>query len=435
MAALLPHAALAQHRLEIPPGGPLRILHISDTHHHPLQSGCRDAIAPCTPKNTTDFLAAAVAAEKPSLIVFTGDISDEFIGSDWTGREWVHRRTTQPEVALASIYDTGKTNNIPFVASLGNHDGALPHYSRAQVMRYIAADPRSLVTENEIDGSVGNYYLDLVHRGSRAPVARLWFLDARLEPGLPNILDAQLEWLEATAAELPPAPSLAFFHIPLPEYSTAPRVSGTLRESVSADQPNRATFSRLRTALGRGLIATFCGHDHTNDFCAALDGVRLCYTGSAGFTAYGRPTVRRRVRVTELTTCDGLCQVRTWKRLAGLDGGIDGTPIDVETIWTVPSPPPPNPPPYPPELAPRPPPPPPPPSNVALALAAAALTLAAVAVALWVCRRCRADGAHRRRRRLSDEAKSRWVSMESMPTAADEGPAAADEVQHEVDVT
>ena len=188
----------------------------------------------------------------------------------------MHRRaTTQPEVALASIYDTGKTNNIPFVASLGNHDGALPHYSRAQVMRYIAADPRSLVTENEIDGSVGNYYLDLVHRGSRAPVARLWFLDARLEPGLPNILDAQLEWLEATAAELPPAPSLAFFHIPLPEYSTAPRVSGTLRESVSADQPNRATFSRLRTALGRGLIATFCGHDHTNDFCAALDGVRL----------------------------------------------------------------------------------------------------------------------------------------------------------------
>ena len=112
MAVLLPHAALAQHHLEIPPGDPVRILHISDTHHHPLQSGCRDAIAPCTPRNTTDFLAAAVAAEKPSLIVFTGDISDEFIGSDWTGREWVHRRTNQPEVALASIYDTGKTNPV-----------------------------------------------------------------------------------------------------------------------------------------------------------------------------------------------------------------------------------------------------------------------------------------------------------------------------------
>ena len=252
----------------------------------------------------------------------------------------MHRRATQPEVALASIYDTGKTNNIPFVASLGNHDGALPHYSRAQVMRYIAADPRSLVTENEIDGSVGNY-LDLVLRGSRAPVARLWFLDARLEPGLPNILDAQLEWLEATAAASP-TPSLAFFHIPLPEYSTAPRVSGTLRESVSADQPNRATFSRLRTALGRGLIATFCGHDHTNDFCAALDGVRLCYTGSAGFTAYGRPTVRRRVRVTELSTCDGLARCARGSASPGWTAWIDGTPIDVETIWTVPSPPPPT---------------------------------------------------------------------------------------------
>ena len=35
----------------------------------------------------------------------------------------------------------------------------------------------------------------------------------------------------------------------------------------------------------------------------------------------------------------------------------------------------------------------------------------------------------------SDEAKSRWVSMASMPTAADEGPVASEEAQQDADVT
>ena len=87
-------------------------------------------------------------------------------------------------------------------------------------------------------------------------------------------------------------------------------MSGEMREPVCSDGPNPRVFPVLKEG---GVIAGFCGydplkrlsefgavdwpvilvevrvgHDHTNDFCAAWQGVQLCYEGSPGFTAYGR---------------------------------------------------------------------------------------------------------------------------------------------------
>jgi len=87
-------------------------------------------------------------------------------------------------------------------------------------------------------------------------------------------------------------------------------MSGEMREPVCSDGPNPRVFPALKEG---GVVAGFCGHDplkrlsefgaavphqssllrsvghdHTNDFCAAWEGVQLCYEGSPGFTAYGR---------------------------------------------------------------------------------------------------------------------------------------------------
>ena len=43
------------------------------------------------------------------------------------------------------------------------------------------------------------------------------------------------------------------------------------------------------------------GHDHINDFCATLMGVRLCYGGGFGYVAYGRKGWPRRARVVDLS--------------------------------------------------------------------------------------------------------------------------------------
>ena len=88
-----------------------------------------------------------------------------------------------------------------------------------------------------------------------------------------------------------------------------------------------------------GVVGGFCGHDHTNDFCAEWQGVQLCYAESPGFGAYGSCTgatcYQRRVRVIELALTpdrSALATIRSWKRLDG-GGSVAGPAIDDELLW------------------------------------------------------------------------------------------------------
>ena len=105
---------------------------------------------------------------------------------------------------------------------------------------------------------------------------------------------------------------------------------------ICADKPNPRTFGVLKAG---GVVGGFCGHDHTNDFCAEWQGVQLCYEGSPGFGAYGSCTgatcYQRRVRVTELALTpdrSALATIRSWKRLDG-GGSVAGPAIDDELLW------------------------------------------------------------------------------------------------------
>lgn len=310
-----------------------RLLHISDTHYHPHGAECED-VAPqlrrgCDHTNTTRFLQAAIAREDPDLVVFTGDVIDS--GS------------SPSTLAMRELY--GAARGRPFAATLGNHDDNL--LPREQVMRFVSALNGSLAREGGVIGSPGNYHLDVLPSGAaaagEAPLARLWFFDSRLGDVAHSINDAQLSWFERTSAALPSTRALMFYHIPLKEYQHAVAagvpISGAIREPISADLPNKATFGALRGG-GDDWIAGFCGHDHTNDFCALWGGVQLCYEGSPGFTAYGATdgSYTRRVRVSELRACappeeHELCELRSWKRLAEPEDAV-GEAVDVELLWS-----------------------------------------------------------------------------------------------------
>jgi len=142
-------------------------------------------------------------------------------------------------------------------------------------------------------------------------------------------------------------------------------MSGEMREPVCSDGPNPRVFPALKEG---GVVAGFCGHDplkrlsefgaavphqssllrsvghdHTNDFCAAWEGVQLCYEGSPGFTAYGRcddggrSCYMRRARVTELQIDVGrrrLAAVRTWKRVDAGGSVAAAARLDDELLWT-----------------------------------------------------------------------------------------------------
>ena len=350
---LLLASAHAQVTLEV--GSSLRILHISDLHHHP-NGECHDSDAgtACTPTNTTAFLRSAIALERPDLIIFMGDTVDS--------------ESAPLKGAMDVTYSLAAEANTPFAAILGNHEDQL-EMGREEILRYVMGFGGSLTQLGPVAGSPGNYYIDLRTACSATtqrqqqqqqqvplaepcddePLARLVFVDSRKEGVDQSVNDAQLEWLRGLPRGVP---TLAYHHIPDTAYieaagavqpSDAPPRKGW-RESIDADRPNPAVFPSLREV---GTIAAFAGHDHTNDFCAAHEAVQLCYVGSAGYTAYGNcqpdkeRCVRRRVRVVELGLRDSSSgsapprfeTLRSWLREADGAGLASSRRVDDRELW------------------------------------------------------------------------------------------------------
>lgn len=129
--------------------------------------------------------------------------------------------------------------------------------------------------------------------------------------------------------------SLAFMHIPIPEYADISLVvrGGKRREPTEGPSLN----SRFYDALTQeGILVLACGHDHVNDFCALqlpnepqqggdkYYGPWLCYGGASGFggyCSYGKTRYHRRMRVFELDTRTG--GIKTWKRVECATEKID----------------------------------------------------------------------------------------------------------------
>ena len=67
------------------------------------------------------------------------------------------------------------------------------------------------------------------------------------------------------------------------------------QEVVSSPGLNSGLFTTLFSA--RDVKALLVGHDHSNDFCGDLFGIKLCYGGGIGYHAYGLAGWPRRARV------------------------------------------------------------------------------------------------------------------------------------------
>jgi hypothetical protein len=130
--------------------------------------------------------------------------------------------------------------------------------------------------------------------------------------------------------------SLAFLHIPLPEFGDR-RLSirnGHRKEPTESPSFNSHFYDAL---VKEGISALGCGHDHVNDFCALLpqqmqqDGDKtlrpgpwLCYGGGGGFGGYcsfDGERFHRRTRVWEINT--KTWSLMTWKRVEFAMGSMD----------------------------------------------------------------------------------------------------------------
>jgi hypothetical protein len=92
-----------------------------------------------------------------------------------------------------------------------------------------------------------------------------------------RITEDQISWYKRKASELqavrPNLTSLAFFHIPLPEYvevwNNEP-VYGDKHENVACPLKNTGGFQAFKDV--GDVKATYCGHDHDNYFGGVYEG-------------------------------------------------------------------------------------------------------------------------------------------------------------------
>uniref|UniRef100_A0A803NUM1 Calcineurin-like phosphoesterase domain-containing protein n=1 Tax=Cannabis sativa TaxID=3483 RepID=A0A803NUM1_CANSA len=213
--SLLPTGALAadpnkthqQKKLRFGSNGVFKILQVADMHFADGKSSpCLDVlpnqVKGCSDLNTSAFIHRMILAEKPNLIVFTGD---NIFGFD----------ATDAVKSLNAAFAPAIASNIPWTAILGNHDQEST-LSREGVMKHIVGLKNTLSQVNPpeakfIDG-FGNYNVEVGGvKGSsfeNKSVLNLYFLDSgdySTVPSIPGygwIKASQQFWFERTSSKL-----------------------------------------------------------------------------------------------------------------------------------------------------------------------------------------------------------------------------------------
>ncbi|KAL5547277.1 hypothetical protein UlMin_006964 [Ulmus minor] len=349
--------------------GTFKILQVADMHYGngPI-TRCRDVFKSefryCSDLNTTRFLEKIIQLEKPDFLAFTGD---NIFGSS----------AADAAESLFGAFAPAMESGLPWAAVLGNHDQestmnreelmfflSLMDYSVSEI-NPSAEELSSLVGSGRnktIDG-FGNYDLRVYGApGSHlanSSILDLFFLDSGDRETVQGIRtygwikESQLHWLRQVSKVFqgqkqdicsPDAftaltvPTLAFFHIPIPEIRQLyyQKIVGQFQEAVACSSVNSGVLQTL-VSLG-DVKAVFMGHDHANDFCGNLEGIWFCYGGGFGYHGYGKTGWPRRARVilAELGKGEkgwmGVEKIKTWKRLD--DKML--TKIDEQVLWESP---------------------------------------------------------------------------------------------------
>lgn len=304
--------------------GKFKILQVADIHFSTGVGECRDPVPEESAQGceadprTLAFLNKVLDLEEPDFVALTGD---QIFGEG----------APDPQTALFKVLMPLISREIPYAIVLGNHDDEST-LGRKEMMILASSLPYSMTSLGDlaIEG-FGNYRLRVTGNSKKEDDAMLHFLDShsysldpKNDPGYDYFKESQINWMKESSRE-PSTPadrlSMAFFHIPLPEYRKIEQpMVGEIREGVTAPKKNTG----MRAAFGiAGVQVATCGHDHANDYCL-LDSensetsdenkVWLCFGGGSGEGGYGGyGGFIRRFRVFEL---DGKSKlIYSWKRL------------------------------------------------------------------------------------------------------------------------
>jgi len=280
--------------------GTFRIVQFTDTH----------VTADSASFRADSVIREVLEAEKPDLVVFTGD--------------QIFGRPAQQ--GLERQFSIVSSFSIPFIYTFGNHDRE-QDMSGSQLLAFASSFPGFLL-ETPADTLAGWTYGDIPVLSSAGDsiAAVIYIFDSgdyssKQEQGIEGYAwmpKFQIDRYSQRSRQYTasnggkPLPSVAFYHIPLPEYREASLVTGTFNEAICAPEINSGLFTEM---IERGdVFANFVGHDHDNNFVATWKGMALCYGQySGGNTVYNH--IGSGARIIELS--EGKRGFRTWIRMIG----------------------------------------------------------------------------------------------------------------------
>lgn len=287
--------------------GKFRMLQLTDTHH--IKGDPRS-------KRALDNVNYLLDTEKPDFVIHTGD---SFYGEP-------------AEACIRDIFQPIVDRGIPFALVMGNHEADFS-LKRPEVMEIVRSLPGCMNTVYQPYTGDCNEVISL-----RTPDGneRKWvfylfdshdYIADRSVSTYNWIHDDQISWYRRKSAEFTaadngsPVPSMAFFHIPFPEYNYAIAdkmriLKGNFGEEPCSPDLNSGLFTAMYEM--KDVKSVFTGHDHDDDFIVKYKGMFLGYGRySGGDTEYNnlKPNGGRMFEFEA-----GKDSYRTWIRLS--DGTI-----------------------------------------------------------------------------------------------------------------
>ncbi|MDD3789206.1 MAG: metallophosphoesterase family protein [Petrimonas sp.] len=256
-------------------------------------------------------------AEKPDMVVFTGDIvTGKPVKEGW-------------DTVTKFVID----RKIPFAVTLGNHDDE-QGTTRRELEKLITAYPYNLnyLTSGQTSGVMNNVLPVYGSKKDMKPEALIYCFDSGAYSTIDSlegygwITTDIIEWYKKQSQSytlkngLKPVPALAYFHIPLPEYRIAfnddkNKRSGVREEDECPPELNSGMFLAMKE-MG-DVMGTFVGHDHVNDYIVNYHAIALAYGQFTGWRTTYVPQMNG-ARVVVLK--EGKREFDTWLRL--LDGTV-----------------------------------------------------------------------------------------------------------------
>ncbi len=288
--------------------GDFKVLQLTDVH---ITGG---VLGKEEDKKVINAVAAMVSAEKPDLVIVTGDIS---FAVPWAG-------TINNSYAHKMFIRLMENLGVYWTVSLGNHDSEVyDYYNRSAVADFyedesleyclfnrgpegIFGECNHVINVRQSDGLITKSFIMMDSNSYtwQDPLGIFWIYD--------NIHADQIAWYKGEIEKLnahnkslgsdATVESLLFIHIPLMEVRDA--YNEYLAEGETDTDNVKHLFGRIgekdpyvycsndeehmfETILKLGSTkAVFFGHDHLNNMMMDYKGVALCYGYSIDYFAY-----------------------------------------------------------------------------------------------------------------------------------------------------